>query len=96
MFGLSEGVSLAIIAAFTGGVGALFKWIFSAKDSQIKRLEDEVAAGRLKIEELQKAQLEALKSALAAEQNRALSDNRIATGLQGLVDSIKELKRAAQ
>jgi hypothetical protein len=79
----------SFIAALTGAVAYVWKEREAAYKAQIARLESEVAAGRAKVDELQKAALEALRVQLADAAKRAETDDRVARSMLELAAMMK-------
>jgi len=79
----------ALIAAIGGAIAYVWKSRDAAFQAQITRLEAEVAAGRLKVDELQKAALEALRLQLEDARKRQETDDRVARSLVELATMAK-------
>lgn len=78
-------VVMAVLGAIGTAIGVAVSYVFKGKDSQITRLEAEVAAGRSKIDELQNKAQAALEARLDAELKRTDTDQRTAEALAALV-----------
>src|SRR5688572_24052772 len=95
---MSEGGTIAILSgvglAASGALTWLARYLLGGKDEQIKRLEAEVAAGRLKIDAMQAEQLKIIQDSLIEARKRAETDDRVARSMAELTAGFAKLAGA--
>jgi hypothetical protein len=77
-------IATPIIAGILAGVGWVMKQLLGAKDQMIKKQEDELVAGRAKINELQDKLLADRTASLDIERKRAETESRVARSIEDL------------
>jgi hypothetical protein len=80
-----------LVAATIAAIAYLWKQRDKIYETQIEKLETEIAAGRLKVTELQDKALLALQLQLDEAKKRAETDQRIATSIEQQTATLKAM-----